>query len=977
MLFWIPIIVALAIKSFQGGLYDFLEPRIGVGWSYVIDQVLPFIVALLVMIIVGRRLRWQIKTLIRNHKVPLIILFIASMLAHGWILRYYFFAEDSTSILARITNNYVGFSWHQTIDGYPFASFVASYLIFQTHAWLYNVVTLVWFLFAVVCLYMFVFFWSGKKSLAILASLFFATTPTFLDLFSWQGNAQGVPLVLGITVVSFLYMLIYKKTKQGAYAILSILFFTAAIKMGFVRIAGLVLPFLVLVWIPSKAKLQWVWATGGSLGIIAVWVSFVLARFIPEGIKGLMVSSVAPRTPEFNFDGYLQKLGFYIAHLSFPSTLGRSVFPMIKRLFATFGFQVQSMVLVIGISSLVVLAIIGIAALLTGKKRVRPWIAFFAVILIIGSIFYVPFYISVTGNVALFDGYFIRLVPPYGPGSRYVFPGAIGIGLLFSLAVLWLWEKKGWLRMSGVILACIILIANTVLSVHAHQLIVKNISERDRALIRKFFALVPRDRKPKLVFSTNPARNVIDNNVSGWNWLFGFYRYDELVYSNDAEEISNLLATGKYAQNQLFAFYTNPETSSFADVTQEVRREFFVTEASKHATPVHFVTAKSQTDISKINKLGTAFMGARPLLMSSELNERIIAPRILALEMVIGGLTDVPVPYMDVVILSRSRLLSQQFWLMLRGYPPLVVGRPEEVVPSLDLLSFNKKSVMEISAFERIQMVAAIGAMDARRKSTRVEVSNIFKEDQRVSALSLVDGLFASDPTPSANDTFYRAESTPTEIILRLPYPIVLGRILLNTPKSMVNDRSPLEVTVYGGLRSGQFVMAGTLADETANTWSPNNGRLRMLPIRQIYTDTVKIVVSKTTNEPVIFDEIIVEPVESLMYLPAQIMESAERNWWYVGNADVLAALSGLPRYQTITLAWACAEDKDWERQKNDNKNLVEGIWNFQTVSGFRSEGSVSLSAPVGCSGSVLRRVVIVGPPIPTTMTVLSAEVKE
>ena len=65
-----------------------------------------------------------------------------------------------------------------------------------------------------------------------------------------------------------------------------------------------------------------------------------------------------------------------------------------------------------------------------------------------------------------------------------------------------------------------------------------------------------------------------------------------------------------------------------------------------------------------------------------------------------------------------------------------------------------------------------------------------------------------------------------------------------------------------------------------------------------------------------------------------------------------------------LTIFYACAEDSDWKRQTESADALVPGVWNRMILS---MEDISDITVPINCYGSLLRKIIIIGPPYPSS----------
>ena len=99
------------------------------------------------------------------------------------------------------------------------------------------------------------------------------------------------------------------------------------------------------------------------------------------------------------------------------------------------------------------------------------------------------------------------------------------------------------------------------------------------------------------------------------------------------------------------------------------------------------------------------------------------------------------------------------------------------------------------------------------------------------------------------------------------------------------------------------------------------------------------------------------------------IMSDVEKiNKHYIDTPEILSTYLESPSFNSLVFVYACAEDSDWDNQ-NSSQLIVSGIWYMKE---FRLGNSTNekLEDSLTCFGSVLRRIVLVGPPVPGKINV-------
>ena len=951
------LILVLSAFSFQGLLYFRLNPYMGIGWSYVIDQSFPLVITLLTLgAFAIRSLKKKsnhknfLKAL-KEHRVNIFLILTILFLAHGFLLKYYFFAEDISSVLSKVNNGIIDFPFDPINNGYALLPFIFSFLIFKTNALFYNVISIISFIFAALSLYVLSYTLSKDKLVALFSSLFFVTTPVFLDMFSWQGSVSGMSFVLGLSLLSLIFLIFFQINSRIIYYILSILFFISAVKTGFVRTAGLAIPIGFLILFPFP------WAKARSFSkrflfvipYLIIWLEFLLFRWQFTGF--ISTGNV------FKVSDYLSTLFYYFAMVFFPSKFAAIIFPWLKgNAFSISNFL--SLVFIIGLVLLIVLIPLFLFSFLKRKTNFF-WLIFYAIVIIFGGLFYVPLFGTVPSPVN-FDNYFIASVPPYGPGSRYVFFSSVGVslllGALFSLSIS---SKKIFVKPIGLLLIAILFL-NLWATIGGHQKIVSSISEPDKKFMKNFFTLVPIDGKKKLVFSTNPTRNMIDNNVGASRWLYGFYKETELTYVNDEKKFLELANSGIYKKENTYAFYNNPETGSFANVSLEARDAL---EGKNDEIPLNFSSEEASTKFEKVISTDGYKLNLlqRAVLETSDINKRIFIGTSLKLN-ISSSESPSEFPYSDSLVFDSHSDIPKGLLYLIPQYSPSVTSSLKNFSFST-LDSFNNVSAKDIPDSDRNSIINTLISREKLRAGTVLSVSNIDNSNPNSSAFSLLDGLYTSEPKPAPDEKFYISSSSSSAINFILPYPTILGRVLLNTSKSYASEHFPQNIEVLGSVDGVNFELIGTYKGEVY-PWSSNNGKMVEINLVPMESRFVKVILDNEAGESIMLDEIILDDIDSLSHTPWQIGEYQSKSFKFVDNEMLLSSLRSLDSARFATIFYSCAENIDWKRQTKNADALVPGVWNRIILS---TEDISDITIPINCYGSLLRKIIIIGPPYPSS----------
>lgn len=962
------IILAAAFFSFRYFIERLIFPILGMGWAYFIDQTTPLFITIATSFIFLKR-RTSLKTVhikLKNHYRLLCLIFVMAFVTHLGILYYFFFAEEVNFILNPITQN-AAFQFHQasgtSMRGYFIASYAFLYLMFGLHAWIYPLFSITYFAISTLFVYWFLYLLTNRKLVAAVASLFFATTPAYLDMFSWHTTAHAPTLILGLA--SFVSLLYYKKKGTFIYYILSVMFFFITIKIDFIRSVGFTFIPLLLFLLPlyKKAQQKPLQITTHWLPYIMIALYFVSLEFIHTEFLNLIGVLSKTGNLSYVFDFFLNyrgaeypflpKLLYFTVHLLIPSGLVAKILP-----FWHLAFPKTSIVLILGILIYSSLLATLVFILKSGKQK-WEWLVLFALGFIILNMLHniIGFqpgdYLNPEKErfAELLDRQFSREDVGYGPGSRYLFISSVGVGLLFGLFVAWLASKGKRITILAILVCTAVIGGNTYFTIRAQiqnfkgMLIYKSLAEN-------IFKFVPRDGKQKLLLSFDQEQNSLERKFGGWQWLYGFYKEDELYYTKDIKEARDLINNSKYLRENLYAFYQNPHTLTYKDISDEARDYFYSSSQISRNTPLLFPQGKS----SSTNKM---FIGAgginfleRVIIKSLELDTRNIAPQRLYFKLKLKRLENPPLPFSDAALIENDKSYPYNFPLDLWkrvAIPPEVINKAaaEFYIP----LPSQKQSVV----------------LDILKERDNLMAGTIIDNDQ-----ALIDGLYTTYPKPKEEERYFVSNDSPVILTLNFPYTIAVRRILLNTPSSY-SSMSPKDITISVSTNNKDFNEVKTIKNATPAGWSFNNGKMYQIDFdKKINAQALRLTITGV-SKTIALDEIVVDNENAIEYSPQEIHEISRNAYHYVNNKKLLRELEQIKRYDRLTMLWACAEDLDWQRQAKNKGELVPGIWNIAKVSFRHNTSEIEDRVTINCYGGRLRQIILVGPPYPVEMELIKA----
>src|SRR3989344_2069009 len=125
------VILLLSIPIFQYRVYGLLVDKLGVGYAYSIDQLLPLIAAIfLTAIIIKKNVPIaQMKKYLLANRIPFLIIILTTLIEHGLMLGNYFMGEEPTTILHGVNANDGDALIKGILRGYHYGVYVLFYLL--------------------------------------------------------------------------------------------------------------------------------------------------------------------------------------------------------------------------------------------------------------------------------------------------------------------------------------------------------------------------------------------------------------------------------------------------------------------------------------------------------------------------------------------------------------------------------------------------------------------------------------------------------------------------------------------------------------------------------------------------------------------------------------------------------------------------------------------------------------------------------
>lgn len=945
--------------------YDFLINYFNVGISYIVDQALPLVIAIIFTAVAFRKKisNHQTKEVVKKNKISIFLIVVTVISVHGMIYYHYFFSEDPITVLARIINNDTAFPYSNYIKGYPHFSYIAQFLLFGTNSYPYQVVILFYFIVSCLLLYGMVLILTNNRFASLGAALFFATTPSFLDMFTWQTVAQA-PLILSLDIISLLFLFFYLRRNRSIFLLLSLVFYIASMKVGFIRNAGFifVILFILLYRFPG-GMVSLSRRVRDSIFYCIVPAVFVAVQLIPGGYIGL-INLIFPilipggHEDAFGYRGgvntynYIPTLAYFITYLFLPSHLGiyliRFKEALVAKVFSSF-ISLESIIFIIGMVLLFCLgAIVVVSVWKKNKKSKISYVALLGIVFIMSNIFYIPFFTSDDyRTMANFDHYFASEEFGYGPGLRYLFFSAVGASLLIGSFIMLVWKRKPGVRILGFLLIIATLTLNAYCSLYAHVLNSKSLKQY-RVLADHVFQMVPRNNKVKILYSVNPLKNSIESKFSGYDWLSGFYKNNTLFYTNSIQNVKKLIYEKNVKRENIYAFYVNPETNAFANISDKVKESIFNPSQPKRQK-IFFPVATAESQAKEVNNSLSSYSNF--LLSSSELNKRIIFPRRLTFIMNISDASIVHFPFIfNLNVNDQEKKISPDVW----DTTPYV-----NALKNKEIKSFEKNFLSNMQHNRDLLKAAVIG----RETNRQLAFYDLRYRKEKTSAL--FDGKTVICNSFLCPEEMFK--TSDKKLSFAVPLAQAVKRLGVTIPESYAKVYLPTTLTVYS-YASGAKIKVGSILFNEDSYKNADHYRTYELIFPEEQSNSIELEITNNSGGEYGIDEISLDGKESLRFSPEEITKFQNTFYYYFEDK------ADMELYKTyskkIYVLYACAEDSDWNEQLKSPQSLVNGIWKTNVVYFDKENSFTQLETSVNCYGSKLRKILIMGPQYPSKIKI-------
>lgn len=758
-MFKIIIILLLSIPIFQYRVFWFLVDVIGIGYAYVVDQFLPLISTSVVAFVVIKKYApiSVVKKYIAIHRTPILLIVVTTLVVHGLMLGNYFMGEEPNTILFSINNDDREKFVSGILRGYHYGTYVLSYQLFFTKAALYNVVALVLYIFTAIMLYVFLNLLFNKKVIpALIGTLFFVTTPAYMDMFFWQSNVSGMPIALSAGILSLIFLYVYQKNNKFLYYVISIMFYLSMLKIGFVRLHAFIALPLYMCFLPLSLRFsrpdlkRFVLLALPFLGILLSYLltvfilpDHVIERFFPALFPGSGYSgpAITVRGATLNTENYLAVLSMFVAYLFIPSKFVENYYPYIIKFFPT---RDISLTFLFGALSIIMLAITGIIAL-RYIRQIWGRLTIFALLIIFAHLVFTPLLIQGYGNLVLMDDRFSNTGPSNGPGIRYVFVSAMGLSLLVGVMAYGILVKSRKYRVAFFTFMFLLFGYYTYLNITSYVSALKNIHPGQSRVADSVFSMVPKDGNNKLLYSTNPKYNTVEAKIG--DWLHAFYKLDELTYTNSLEDVRKNIASGMYQKNDFYAFYNNTITQSFKDVSTLARSELFENRINEETIQIAQNTDLTTSFIGTENS-SFPFVLKRGIYSSREFNLRLLSTRELSISIHKTELSK-RYPYVDAFVVEndktwRGSLFPMGIWDMLKNKPVFVNINQLNLALSVSSL---KKTIDKLSFESRIKIARDLKHREISKDDPDIIISDVEKINKHYVDNKLILNSFLEIPS--------------------------------------------------------------------------------------------------------------------------------------------------------------------------------------------------------------------------------------
>ncbi|MBI4058766.1 hypothetical protein HY404_00845 [Candidatus Microgenomates bacterium] len=417
---------------------------------------------------------------------------------------------------------------------------------FGTNFALYNITGLLIYFFIGITIFFIGKRVQNKSVVAVLASLFFITSPTY-----WRQILQMQEYIgdgFSLLLFSLAIYLLVSKFYLGA-----IIFYAAALEFGLSRLHYIAIPLLLIsILLVAKIKSQrWEW--------VLTLLAFPLIFFLYWPVLVAMRPQVINYSNLLSNWPHLVRLADSIFAVSLPHALA---YPLINTLRSWFpqAFYISSI-----LGGVVVLGLVGLIVWLLKEKRFLA-----AKLIVIGEVMLI---ISMIGPTL--SG--IRMVQSIQPlTSQYndtfpIAPTSYGLSATFGMMIILLGlslviKYKIFQR-----LLIILILVNSLTMLHSDTEWAKIYSAPERASNPQLMHLLPGNGKLKVIYASPPSE-ILSRYIYEF---YELYRIREPIYiQNDAGEFIKLLEKYQPEKQEVYLFTQDPHTYEIYDHSEKLRKYY-------------------------------------------------------------------------------------------------------------------------------------------------------------------------------------------------------------------------------------------------------------------------------------------------------------------------------------------------------------------------------------------------------------------
>lgn len=734
------IILILASLSYFNLFFRLLLFIFPLGWAYVVDQLLPAIAVVFLAWFTFKRYvpKVDILSFLRTHIKVLITLVIATLVVRGWILEGYFYGEELRSIIEPVVDGDLEHLISPAWRGWHLGLYVGSFLLFGHNTLPLNTVSLILYLLCILSLYLLLFLLFKKTLPAFVAVLFYITTPVYQNFFNWQAHVSGTSLALFLGILSLIFLLFFQKNSKKMIYIVSILLFAVSIKISLARMFGFVALPVFLSFFPKLSLTKSLKSSVlQAAPFILLWLSvFLFEYLLPQifyreynamfGIyfpESVTLEPLSVRRSPLNFQGYHITLAAFTTALFLPTQMAAELYPFLKgKLFTMFSTIDISITFAVGLIAQIMLIILGVFAATRIKKGVCILIIFALVFIFTNMFYFPPTLGSVYTDLKSLDDTFISADTSSGPGLRYLFVPTVGLAILLGLLVDHFNSTKRNSRFLLSVLLVAIFTVSGFLSIKSYRNMLQD-ALAQKILPNHIFSMVPQGNEMKLLFSTNPAINKIDDKLTKkQSWLYSFY-WGRIIYLKNVQDVREAIADKNISRENFYAFYNDPHTQAFKDVSTLARSELYdgVVEQGTIllGKEINLTTSFTTTDDPSFPRILN-----RGIYISDELSQRILAARWLSIFLQKKKLP-AKYPYMDGFVVEKGSLVVFPLGVldMLKNKPFQVSVK--QVTLALSIKSLDNSLINTLSSKQRIEIAKEMIKNETIEDETVITVSDV------------------------------------------------------------------------------------------------------------------------------------------------------------------------------------------------------------------------------------------------------------